>query len=483
MRPRAARSPVRWSGRTRPHIGADVGVLAGLGPLGVTVTNDPLDLIARSDAILDFTSPAATVEFAGLAANARIVHVIGTTGLSEADDARIAAAARHAPIIKAGNMSLGVNLLAAITRRVAEALDEDYDIEILEMHHRHKVDAPSGTALMLAEAAALGRGIKLEEHHRPRPRRHHRPAPARGHRHGEPARRQRRRRAQGHPGRPRASGSRSPTSPATAASSRAGPSRRRCGAAARRRGYIPCPTCWGSMSEKCSRPARHVTAKDNAGHTQSLVLVRHGESEWNRRNLFTGWHNPDLTEKGLIEALVAGRLLKSEGLSFDIGFTSMLKRAQRTLEIILSEVGQPDTEIHCSEALNERHYGDLCGLNKDEARERWGEEKVQLWRRSYDVPPPGGESLKDTAERVIPYYREEIWPELKAGKSVIVSAHGNSLRALIMEMEGLSAEEILDYELATGAPIAYRLSSDGVMTERRDLLPARSPAAPPEDIV
>jgi 4-hydroxy-tetrahydrodipicolinate reductase len=147
-----------------PHIGADVGVLAGLGPLGVTVTNDPLDLIARSDAILDFTSPAATVEFAGLAANARIVHVIGTTGLSEADDARIAAAARHAPIIKAGNMSLGVNLLAAITRRVAEALDEDYDIEILEMHHRHKVDAPSGTALMLAEAAAQGRGIKLEEH-------------------------------------------------------------------------------------------------------------------------------------------------------------------------------------------------------------------------------------------------------------------------------------------------------------------------------
>lgn len=147
-----------------PAIGADVGVLAGLGPLGVTVTTDPLDLIARSDAILDFTSPAATVEFAGLAANARIVHVIGTTGLSEADTARIAAAARHAPIIKAGNMSLGVNVLAAITRRVAEALDEDYDIEIVEMHHRHKVDAPSGTALMLAEAAALGRGIKLGEH-------------------------------------------------------------------------------------------------------------------------------------------------------------------------------------------------------------------------------------------------------------------------------------------------------------------------------
>jgi 2,3-bisphosphoglycerate-dependent phosphoglycerate mutase len=224
-----------------------------------------------------------------------------------------------------------------------------------------------------------------------------------------------------------------------------------------------------------------VTSKDNVGHT--LVLVRHGESEWNRRNLFTGWHNPDLTEKGLIEAVVAGRLLKSEGLSFDVGYTSKLKRAQRTLEIILTEVGQANTQIRESEALNERHYGDLCGLNKDEARERWGEEKVQLWRRSYDVPPPGGESLKDTAERVIPYYQQEIWPELKAGKSVIVSAHGNSLRALIMEIEGLNADEILDYELATAAPIAYRLSSDGVMTERRGLLPPRSAAAPPEDIV
>jgi 2,3-bisphosphoglycerate-dependent phosphoglycerate mutase len=224
-----------------------------------------------------------------------------------------------------------------------------------------------------------------------------------------------------------------------------------------------------------------VAPKDHRNHT--LVLVRHGESEWNRRNLFTGWHNPDLSEKGLIEALVAGRLLKAEGLAFDIGYTSNLKRAQRTLEIILSELGQPDTEIRCTEALNERHYGDLCGLNKDEARDRWGEEQVELWRRSYDIPPPGGESLKDTAERVIPYYREEIWPGLKAGKTAIVSAHGNSLRALIMEIEGLSAKEILSYELATGAPLVYRLSPDGTMIERKDLLPSRSLAAPPEDIV
>ncbi len=147
-----------------PLIGADVGAVAGIGPVGVSIISDPLEIIAKAEGILDFTAPSATVEFAGLAANARIVHVIGTTGLSEADEAKIAAAARHAPIVKAGNMSLGVNLLAAITRRVAEALDEDYDIEIVEMHHRDKVDAPSGTALMLAAAAAQGRGIDLSAH-------------------------------------------------------------------------------------------------------------------------------------------------------------------------------------------------------------------------------------------------------------------------------------------------------------------------------
>ena len=147
-----------------PHIGADLGILAGLPPLGVTVTSDPLELVVKSDAIIDFTSPAATVELAGLAANARIVHVIGTTGLSESDEAAIKAAARHATVIKAGNMSLGVNLLTAVTRRIAEALDADFDIEVVEMHHRHKVDAPSGTALMLGAAAAEGRGIDLASH-------------------------------------------------------------------------------------------------------------------------------------------------------------------------------------------------------------------------------------------------------------------------------------------------------------------------------
>jgi 4-hydroxy-tetrahydrodipicolinate reductase len=144
-----------------PHLGADLGTLAGLGPLGVTVTSDALELFTRADAVLDFTSPAASVAFAGLAANARIVHVIGTTGFSTADEAALAAAGRHAIIVKAGNMSLGVNLLTAITRQVAAALDADYDIEIIEMHHRLKVDAPSGTALMLGQAAADGRRVDL----------------------------------------------------------------------------------------------------------------------------------------------------------------------------------------------------------------------------------------------------------------------------------------------------------------------------------
>jgi len=147
-----------------PAIGADLGVLAGIGPLGLKVSPDPVELIAGADGVVDFTTPEATVEFAGLAANARIVHVIGTTGLSEENEAQIATAARHAPIVKAGNMSLGVNLLAAIARRVAEALDDDFDIEVVEMHHRDKVDAPSGTALMLGTAAAEGRGIDLKEH-------------------------------------------------------------------------------------------------------------------------------------------------------------------------------------------------------------------------------------------------------------------------------------------------------------------------------
>lgn len=201
-----------------------------------------------------------------------------------------------------------------------------------------------------------------------------------------------------------------------------------------------------------------------------LVLVRHGESEWNRLNLFTGWRDPDLTEKGVNEAVRAGRFLKARGLKFDIAYTSVLKRAQRTLDLILAELGQEDLAIVRDQALNERDYGDLSGLNKDDARKRWGDQQVLVWRRSYDIAPPGGESLKDTAARVLPYYKTHVWPDVKAGRDVLVVAHGNSIRALIMYLEELTAKQILEREVATGVPIVYRLTENGQVAERHDLV-------------
>lgn len=201
-----------------------------------------------------------------------------------------------------------------------------------------------------------------------------------------------------------------------------------------------------------------------------LVLVRHGQSEWNKRNLFTGWRDPDLTEQGVEEAHKAGKLLKAQGISFDIAYTSVLKRAQRTLSIILENLGQTELPVICDKALNERDYGELSGLNKDDARKQWGEEQVLIWRRSYDVPPPGGESLKDTAARVLPYYKKHIWPDVKEGKNVIVAAHGNSIRALIMYLEELSAQQILEREVATGVPMVYRLTMHGHVEDRRNLV-------------
>jgi len=199
-----------------------------------------------------------------------------------------------------------------------------------------------------------------------------------------------------------------------------------------------------------------------------LVLVRHGESEWNKLNLFTGWRDPDLTDTGVEEACRAGKLLREAGLHFDVAFTSVLKRAQHTLTLILEELGQTGLETIKDQALNERDYGDLSGLNKDDARKRWGEEQVHIWRRSFDVPPPGGESLKDTAARTLPYYETAIWPEVRAGKNVIIAAHGNSLRSLVMKLDNLSREEVLQLNLATGAPILYRLNEDGSVAEKRE---------------
>jgi len=200
-----------------------------------------------------------------------------------------------------------------------------------------------------------------------------------------------------------------------------------------------------------------------------LVLVRHGESEWNLKNLFTGWKDVDLTEKGIAEARAAGRKLKAQGLSFDVAFTSLLVRAQRSLDLMLEEMGQRKIPIFRDKALNERDYGDLSGLNKDDARARWGAEQVHIWRRSYDVAPPGGESLKDTAARVLPYYIQEILPAVLQGKRVLISAHGNSLRALVMVLERLSTSDILKREIGTGVPLVYRLNADSTVAEKLDL--------------
>jgi 2,3-bisphosphoglycerate-dependent phosphoglycerate mutase len=200
-----------------------------------------------------------------------------------------------------------------------------------------------------------------------------------------------------------------------------------------------------------------------------LVLVRHGQSDWNLKNLFTGWRDVDLTEKGVAEAREAGRKLKAQGIKFDVAFTSVLKRAQRTLDLMLTELGQTTIPVFKDQALNERDYGDLVGLNKDDARKKWGEEQVHIWRRSYDVAPPGGESLRDTAARVLPYYIREMLPRVLRGDRVLVSAHGNSLRALVMVLDKHTPETITKLNLETGIPMIYRLNADSTVASKLDL--------------
>jgi 2,3-bisphosphoglycerate-dependent phosphoglycerate mutase len=221
----------------------------------------------------------------------------------------------------------------------------------------------------------------------------------------------------------------------------------------------------GKRSEKETRRGKKMMAENS----RILVLVRHGESEWNLKNLFTGWRDVDLTENGISEARAAGRKLKAQGLRFDVAFTSALIRAQHSLELVLEEMGQQAIPVFKDQALNERDYGDLSGLNKDDARKKWGAEQVKIWRRSYDVAPPGGESLKDTAARVLPYYIQEILPRVLGGGNVLVSAHGNSLRALVMVLEKLSPKEIVAREIGTGVPLIYRLNADSTVAEKKDL--------------
>tara|TARA_B100000609_G_scaffold176363_1_gene154183 strand:- start:908 stop:1519 length:612 start_codon:yes stop_codon:yes gene_type:complete len=193
-----------------------------------------------------------------------------------------------------------------------------------------------------------------------------------------------------------------------------------------------------------------------------LVLVRHGQSIWNEKNLFTGWRDVGLTEKGIQEAKTAGALLKEYNISFNVMFTSSLERAKKTGEIILDYIGQENINTISNLALNERNYGELTGMNKDEARKNFGESQVQIWRRSYDIPPPGGESLKNTFERVIPYFKKNIYPRLQNGENILIAAHGNSLRALVKYLENISKEKIVKLEIATGEPIFYEITNGKV---------------------
>ena len=200
---------------------------------------------------------------------------------------------------------------------------------------------------------------------------------------------------------------------------------------------------------------------------KQVVLIRHGESQWNLENRFTGWVDIPLSPKGEQEAREAGEKLRA--FRFDHAFTSVLTRAIKTLEIVLDVIGQSGLPVEQHQALNERMYGDLQGLNKAETAKQYGEAQVKLWRRSYDVRPPGGESLHDTAERVLPYYREHIWPRLAKGETLLVVAHGNSLRALVMHLDQLSREEVLELNIPTGAPLLYELDDQGQAVTHRYL--------------
>ena len=200
-----------------------------------------------------------------------------------------------------------------------------------------------------------------------------------------------------------------------------------------------------------------------------LILVRHGQSEWNAKNLFTGWKDPGLTDEGMKEALVAGSTIKSENILFDEMFTSKLVRAQITGKIILEAINQSDIPINQNIALNERNYGSLAGLNKDDARKKWGEEQVHIWRRSFDIPPPDGESLKNTSERVLPYFNREILPKVVNGSNILIAAHGNSLRSLIMQLDDINEVDIVNLEIPTGAPIKYVFNEDGSILEKTNL--------------
>ncbi len=202
-----------------------------------------------------------------------------------------------------------------------------------------------------------------------------------------------------------------------------------------------------------------------------LALVRHGQSQWNLENRFTGWEDVPLTDLGRAEAERAGKALKAAGLRFTKAYTSVLQRAEDTLQIMLRELGQLSIPIARDQALNERHYGDLQGLNKKETADKYGAEQVHIWRRSYDVNPPGGESLKDTAARTLPYFARTILPDVRKGENVLVSAHGNSLRSIVMELDKMTKEQVLELNLDTGVPLVYDIDNSGAVLAKKILAP------------
>lgn len=207
-----------------------------------------------------------------------------------------------------------------------------------------------------------------------------------------------------------------------------------------------------------------------------LCLLRHGQSQWNLENRFTGWVDVPLSDQGRAEARAAGQALKDQQVVFQAGYSSVLQRAIETLDIVLGVLNQHDLPVRTDQALNERMYGDLQGLNKAETTARFGEEQVHVWRRSYDVPPPNGESLKDTQERALPYFRDTIEPDLRAGRNVLIAAHGNSLRAIVMAIEGLTPEDILGVEIPTGVPWLYQLGPDLRVLHKHTLAAAPRPS-------
>ena len=403
--------------------------------------------------LLIFSSIESTLHASEISAQARIVHVIGTTGFSIEQEEIIKAAARHATVIKSGNMSLGINILLGVVQNITKLVDDNWAIEISEIHHKEKKDHPSGTALALGASVAKGKKIDLEEN-----KVIDDPIIDAGDINLTKIRKNvvRKKDDIGFSSY-RKDGVIGDHSVIFSSENE----RIALTHIAKNRDIFANGALKAALWGQNKKPGLYSMQDvwDFERFEMSyLSLVRHGQSEWNEKNLFTGWENPGLTDKGIIEAENAGKKLNELKISYDHFYTSALDRAINTAEIIIKELNISNYSLIKCQELNERDYGDLTGLNKDDARKKWGDEQVYIWRRSYDVSPPNGESLKDTFERVIPFFSSKILSKLIKGQNIFISAHGNSLRSLIMHIENLSSEEILKREISTGEPLIYEFN-------------------------